>query len=260
MFVILALCLGLYIDYIHWGSFKNTYYQFYHHNLSSGTVGKMKYFGIDPWYYYITETTKQLAPVLSLFFCIGILFFWIRKKNDVFTWITIIPFIVLSYIGHKEIRYIFPLYIFAPFFVGYFFEKFTIKYIALSFKFLIIFSNIVFLLITSFTPANSKVAVYKYIYEEVPKNDKIYYSNENPYLVNNMEAFFYTSFLQDINNLENNKSKDETYWITTNNYEDLNILLQNNCLIKYSTYPKEIINLNQNWKRLKLNWYILRCN
>ena len=75
IFILAALSLGLFIDYINWGTFKNTYYQFYIHNLSSGVIGRMKYFGVDPWYYYFFEIVKQLAPLLSLFFLIGLIFF-----------------------------------------------------------------------------------------------------------------------------------------------------------------------------------------
>jgi GPI mannosyltransferase 3 len=258
-FVLTALLVGLYIDYINWGSFKNTYYQFYKHNLSSGEIGRMKYFGIDPWYYYFLEIIKQLAPPLSLFFLIGIIFYWIKNLNNVFTWVTLIAFLIFSYISHKEIRYIFPLYIFAPFFIAYFLDKFSIKYITGLIKVLIVLSNIIFLIITIFTPPNSKVGVYKYIFDNLRNEQKIFYIGENPYLVNNMEPFFYTKFLPKINKLENDLEKDGNKWIISNDYNSIKNNLQNKCKISYTTYPKKLIDLNENWKRLKLNWYIINC-
>ena len=260
-FVLLALSFGLYIDYLNWGSFKNTYYQFYLYNLGAGEVGRMKYFGVDPWYYYIIEIIKQLAPILSLFFFIGLVIFWLKNLKSIITWITFITLVVFSAIGHKEIRYIFPIYIFAPFFVAYFFENFSLKYFSLTLKYLVIISNIIFLLITLITPANSKVGVYKFIYDNVGKEEKVFYSDENPYLVNNMEAHFYTNFLPKIKkiNLKNKNLKDKNIWVTTNNYNDISILLEKNCIIEYTTYPRNIVNLNDNWKRLKLNWYVFYC-
>ncbi len=259
IFILLALSLGLFIDYVHWGSLKNTYYQFYFHNLSAGETGRMKYFGVDPWYYYIIEIIKQLAPVLSIFFLIGLVYFWINNIKNVFTWITLITLVIFSSIGHKEIRYIFPLYIFAPFFVAYFFEKFSIKFLSNFFKFMIILSNIIFLTITLVTPANSKVGVYNYIYKNINNQYKFYYVDENPYLVNNMEPFFYTSYLPKIENFAEKKGNNQ-FWITSNNYDSIKKFENKNCNIKYSTYPRSIINLNKNWKRLKINWYILFCN
>ena len=72
-----------------------------------------------------------------------------------------------------------------------------------------------------------------------------------------MEPFIYTKFLPPISELNNEITKKDI-WIVTNQY---NIItdLQNNCNIKYTTYPEAIFNLNDNWKRLNLNWYILYC-
>ena len=260
IFVLLALSLGLYIDYINWGSFKNTYYQFYYHNLTTGEMGKMKYFGVEPWYYYFFEIIKQLAPILSIFFLLGLLYFWIKNVKNVFTWITLFSFIIFSSIGHKEIRYIFPIYIFAPFFIAYLLEFFSNKYFLNVFKSLIIISNLVFLTLTLITPANAKVGVYKFLYENTNKNQNIFFSDQNPYLINNMEAYFYTNFLPKIEKIEKNEEIIDDIWVTSNNYNDISIFLKRGCAIKYSTYPKYIVDLNKNWKRLKLNWYILYCN
>ena len=75
-----------------------------------------------------------------------------------------------------------------------------------------------------------------------------------------MEAYFYTHFLPEIHNINNIVEKDNDLWITSNNYDEISEYLNQNCEIKYSTYPKNIINLNKNWKRLKLNWYVLYCD
>ena len=260
--VIFALSLGLYIDYINWGSYENTYLKFYIHNLSSGDgyeMNRMQSFGIDPWYYYFLEIVKQLAPILSLYFLAGLIYFWIKKPTNVLTWITLSTFIIFCLIPHKEIRYVFSIYIFAPFFIAYLFENFSIKYLSIASKYLIIVSNIVFLSITVMTPANGKVAVYKYIFENIQKDEEIYFTTENPYLVNNMEAKFYTHFIPKISKLDNVSKNVNNIWITTNNYIDIEFLLEQGCEIKHTTYPKKIINLNKNWKRLKLNWYILFC-
>ena len=245
IFILVALSLGLYIDYINWGSFKNTYYQFYYHNLTAGEMGKMKYFGVEPWYYYFIEIIKQLAPILSIFFLIGIIFFWISNYKNVITWMTVFAFVVFSAIGHKEIRYMFPIYIFAPFFIAYLIDRLRYIYIINIAKYLIILSNLIFLFLTLFTPANAKVGVYKFVYDNVKENEKIY---------------FYTHFLPEIDNIDNIIEKDNDLWITSNNYDEISEYLNQNCKIKYSTYPKNIINLNDNWKRLKLNWYVLYCD
>ena len=253
--ILLALGLGLYIDYINWGSYKNTYLQFYKFNLDE-TWGRLTDYGVEPWWYFFTETIAQLAPILSLFFVIGILIFWIKNPTNPITWVTFITVIIISMFSHKEIRYIFPVYIFAPFFVAYFFDKFDYKYFSNILKILVIFSNLLFLSLTLFVPPNSKVGVYKYIFDNIDSNN-IYYLGNNPYLVNNMQPFIYTKFLPPINELKDTTDKKDI-WVVSNKF-NLIEELPDNCLIKYTTYPELIFNLNDNWKRLNLNWYIINC-
>ena len=257
--IVITLSFGLYVDYINWGSFKNTYYQFYIHNLSPGEMGRMKYFGIDPWYFYFFEIIKQLAPLLSLFFLFGLIYFWLKKFNNIFTWITLFSFIIYTYIGHKEIRYMFSIYIFAPFFIAFLFEKISSKFILKFFKSLVIISNLIFLLITLITPANNKVSTYKFIYENIDDEQKIFFTNENPYLINNMEPFFYTHSLNKIMPINEKSVNEKSYWIVSNNYKNISINLENGCELRYSTYPKRLIEMSNNWKRFNLNWYIIYC-
>ena len=255
--VLLALSFGLFIDFINWGSFKNTYLQFYEYNL--GEHGRLNDFGIDPWWFFISETILQLAPFLSIFFVLGILTFWIKKPLNIITWISICTILIISSFGHKEIRYIFPIYIFAPFFILFLIEKYNYKYFSKIFIGLIIFSNLVFLSLTLFVPPNTKVGVYKFIYDNINNDEEIYFIEDNPYLINNMEPFFYTSFLPVIKKYQQDK-EIKNIWLISNKYKDVISLKKNNCKIKYTTYPQFIFNLNNNWKRLNLNWYILKCN
>ena len=253
--IITALLFGLFIDYINWGSFKNTYLQFYKFNL--GEHGRLNDYGIDPWWFFISETILQLAPLLSLIFVISIIIYWLTKPKNVFTWISLATIIIISSFGHKEIRYIFPIYFFAPFFIYFFIEKYEIKFLTNLIKTIVIISNILFLFLTLFVPPNSKVGVYKYIYENIDQNEKIYYIENNPYLINNMEPFFYTKFLPKIQEFDNNDKNNK--WIVTNKYQIIDTFKNKNCSTQYSTYPEMIFKLNENWKRLNLNWYILYC-
>ena len=261
--IILALFIGLYIDYINWGSFANTYLQFYKHNLSD--TGAFNVFGVQPWWYYFSTTIVELAPVLSLFFVISIIVFWIKQPKNIITWITLITVVALSLFGHKEIRYLFPVYLFAPLFISYFFETFPKIRFVKFYKTSIVISNLVFLILTLFTPANTKVGVYEFLYNNYNKGENVFYLKNNPYLINNMEPFFYTKFLPEIKELKKEYFSKRNLlinaWIVTNSYEDYKKVTRNNhrCKKEYSSYPEKIINLNKNWRRLKLNWYIIYC-
>ena len=116
--VILALSFGLYVDFLNWGFFTNTYWQFYDVNINRGW---MIAFGSKPWWYFIPAIAVEMAPILSLVFIIALIIFWIKKPLNIFTWLTLVTLIIISCFSHKEIRYTFPIYIFAPFFICYFF-------------------------------------------------------------------------------------------------------------------------------------------
>ena len=255
--IFICLGIGIAIDSYFWGFLTNTYYQFYKFNLSE-ELGRLNDFGIDPWYFYITEISKQLAPLLSIVFLAGLFLYWFKNKFDLISWLTLSTLILFSIIGHKEIRYIFPIYIFAPFFVSYLLDHIKNGYLLNFSKTIIIISNILFLVLTLFIPPNTKVGVYKFIFDNINNSEKIYYIDENPYQINNMEPYFYTKFLTPINAY--NASEENNYWIVTNNYNNIKKLDDQNCSKKYSTLPDIIFNINKNWKRLKLNWYIYYCD
>ena len=260
--ILIALGAGLIIDSIYWGFYTNTYLQFYNHNI---ILGRLNAFGTEPWWFYIPQIIIDLAPLLSLFFIFSLVLFWIKKTKSIFTWITLFTLIIISFIGHKETRYAFSIYIFAPLFISFFFENFKRLKFENFYKTIIIVSNIIFLILTLFTPANSKVDVYKFLFNNYSKNENVYYLGENPYMINDMEAMFYTHALPKIIKFDKNNLNSNTFpirsWIITNENDSYELLLKNkNCLKKYNTYPEKIINLNDNWKKHRLNWYIFFCS
>ena len=144
------------------------------------------------------------------------------------------------------------------FFLIYFFEKINNIKLKLTLLFLCIFSNTVFLLIVSLVPINGKVPIYKYLYYQDIKKEDIFYVGENPYLINEMEPFFYTHFIPKINELSEFSLRNNSY-IITNDYVSMeNIAAINKCKLVFSSYPL-ITNLNENWKKKKINWYINYC-
>ena len=185
--------------------------------------------------------------------------FWLKKPKNIFTWITFPTFIILSIIGHKEIRYMFPIYIFAPYFIAYLLNMLSFEKIKKSFQFLIIISNLVFLFLTLTFPANSKVGVYKFLYDNKKNISEVYFFGENPYQINNMEPFFYTNFLPKMSEYNESLIINNSFLLASNSFHKLKNNLNLKCELIYSTYPTKIINLNKNWSRLKLNWQIYNC-
>ena len=254
---ILAIFLGLYIDYINWGFFTNTYFQIYKIQIVYGRMGA---FGSEPWWYYIVTILKDLAPVFSLIFLISLMYFFYKNPRSIFTIMIIGTFLILSFFEHKETRFIFPIYIFAPFFLIYFFENIRnikVKYFLIN---LALFFNLIFLFIVIFFPINGKVSLYKFLFYQEFKYENIFYYGENPYQFNGMEPFFYTKFLPKLTPGNEMEFLDDAL-VVTNDY-DIHKKLENKkkCKVVYSTYPITFIELNDIWKKRKVNWYVNKCS
>ncbi len=252
---LLAIILGLYIDFINWGYFTNTYWQVFEVQILKG---RMAAFGAQPLWYYFEAILLELAPISSLFFMLSVILFSYRNIKSVFIWITLGTLIILMFFEHKEVRFFFPAYVFAPFFLMYFFDNiknYILKRILIS---LCLISNLVFLLIVSLVPINGKVPVYKYLYSLGKIEEQIFYVGENPYQMNEMEPFFYTSFIPKIKEIKNLKIKERSYIITNEYSKKITLDKYNNCRLVFSSYPL-LIELNENWKNKKLNWYVNLC-
>lgn len=254
----LAIILGICIDSLNWGFFTNTYYQLYKVQIAGGF---MSTFSIEPkpWWFYISVILLELAPIFSLFFFISFIYFFYKNPKSVFSWLILGTYIILTFFNHKETRFIFPVYIFAPFFLIYIFGKFKNLIVRNILINICVFVNLVFLIIISSFPLNGKVALYKFLYYQKYSYQNIYYYGENPYQMNKLEPFFYTSFLPEIEEGHKYEFKTKSL-IITNNYDHQNIILSNiSCNNIYSTYPKIILDLNSNWKNKKMNWYVNYC-
>ena len=258
--VSVAMIFGALVDIFSYKYFTISYYNFFYWNI---IWGRMADFGHQPWWFYPSSILLDLAPLVSVYFVLGLIFYWLKKPLSMFTWLTIFTIFIISLFSHKEIRYVFPIYIFAPFFIIYLFEYFKGSVWVNPSKYLVIFSNIIFLLLTLFTPANGKIAVLKYINTQTIEENDLFYLDINPYLINEMEPFFYTHALPSISKYQKNievSSDLHKGWFVTNNYNKFKLLSsEQNCKKKYNTFPENLINLNPNWKNLKLNWYVLYC-
>jgi phosphatidylinositol glycan class B len=98
--------IGLFIDSWFYNSITITPYNYFYKNIVESVSSN---YGVSPWYYYIYEIIYSPYLFVGLPLCFALVFFFIKKTRNRYTWI-LIPFILVhSFIGHKEIRFLFPL-------------------------------------------------------------------------------------------------------------------------------------------------------
>ncbi len=253
LIVICILIFGLVFDYFGYGNFNNTYYNYYHANF----VEKwFESFGKDPWWYYFKLIILNFFPPISLIIIISFGFFWFKNFNNLFTYISLPVFIIISLLSHKELRFLFPILIFSPFLLSYLISNTGIFFAKTFIISTIVFFNFIFIILL-FIPATEEARIYKFLYDN-NSNKKIFYYDENPYLIDGLEPRFYTSFLPKISKYKEIDNVSNYFLIVRNNkfYEE--IINKKNCNLSYSIYP-DIINLNKNWRDRKFNWYVISC-
>jgi len=253
--IILVLIFGLVFDTFGYQKINITYYNYFHANFISGMLD---FFGKEPWWFYFIEIPKSFFPPIGILFLISFIYLIYKKFNNLIIFISFFYLLVFVIIGHKELRFLFPLLFFSPFFICFFLDSLIKSKFVYLIKVLLVFFNLIFLIIFSIIPATEQVGLYKYIYENKNELTNIYYEDDNPYLIAGLNPKLYTHYLPEITKLNNLNVNDKFYLITRKQ-----LIIQSfshfKCLKKYSVYP-DFIYINPNWKKHKFNWYLFYCN
>jgi GPI mannosyltransferase 3 len=75
-------------------------------NIVQGVAAK---FSTEPWYAYVFLPVANVCGPAAAFVLLGTFAFWLRHPKHLLTWLTFPSFVLLSCLGHKEERFLFPL-------------------------------------------------------------------------------------------------------------------------------------------------------
>jgi len=264
---LIVIGLGVLLDSWFYDEFTISFWNYFDVNILQDKAAS---FGVDPWYFYFMNFFNNAVPPFSLLFIIAFIGFVIFKPKSAVTW-SVLPFLLIHLlIGHKELRFLFPMVGFIPFIVVSFLQIIQMEknINILSNKFFKIFMylfflvNIVLVVVVSFRSTSSKIALFRKIYlrSEAPVN--LYYINSNPYESNN-DIYFYRrknlnlipikSFVDIPKNSENKLALVE--------YGKQSNIIPNHCSIIYSSYPEWVKYFNfNNWIERSGGWKLYEVN
>lgn len=169
---------GLICDYWFYGEWVISAYHYFYQNLIEN---KAAGFGVSPVWFYAMNTPLFVFPLFGIVIVPCLIIFMIKYPKHMFTWI-LLPFIIIHHIiGHKEMRFLFPIAPFLPFIIIAVFEKWKwMKKIQfLKYPFWVI--NILALFIMSAKPAYDNVGIFKYLYRKVDNQPVYFISKQNPF-------------------------------------------------------------------------------
>ncbi len=190
---IIAIGVGVLIDHWFYGKWVFTPFNYFDVNI---VHNKAASFGVEPWWYYITTFLQvagiPISAVLLLLFVLGVR----RNQASVFSFIVICFVAGHMAVGHKEMRFLYP--------VSFAFIYLVVNGIdqaaqnvkkhkgyIIGLRTLIVV-NIGMLVFKMCTPAEEAVNYYKFMYRFAADNKtNIVYADRSPYNIAELELNYY---------------------------------------------------------------------
>ena len=261
--VMFFIGIGILIDRWYYGSWTLTTWNYFNQNILQNRVSD---FGIHPWWYYIGQTFIQGIPPFSIVYIASFVLVFIYRRKDLLTW-TLLPFLLIHFIiGHKEIRFMFPVIGFLPIMIIKSLEIIQTKWsivfpdnrLVRIFAKLFWVVNIIFLGIVAFSPADGQISLYKKLYTDYKTPSTLFYIENNPYhRVLDINYYKRPNLdivkLGSVQNIEYNTNRKVLF--VTKDQNAANEII--NKELVYSTYPGwiKVLNFN-NWMSRTNCWYV----
>jgi phosphatidylinositol glycan class B len=191
---LLSIGFASFLDFLFYGNWVFTPYIYFYQNIVNKVAAG---FGISPWYWYFTQTVEQLIPPFSLLVIAGCILLLYQRAYRLIGYALFFFVMGHSMVGHKELRFIFPMLFFAPLAAVLAWqwvyerlkqERNKRRWTALARMFIAV--NAVALLIIMFKPAHELANVYKIMYQ-LPAGSTMYYEHRNPFMSGTNQATFY---------------------------------------------------------------------
>lgn len=267
--LILGICcsvaIGVVADYFYYEEWTFTYWNYLNQNI---ILDKASGFGTQPWWYYITESFLVGIPPFSLVFILSFFAIFVIKPKSILTW-TFLPFLIVhSIIGHKEVRFLFPILGFIPLFVieaidilqnlikGKDILK-TRLYRITKVGLIVVYFGA--LIVIAFKPAESNVNLYNAIYNGYSQSAYFISIGENPYLGSTELKFYQRKNLEVFQIIEfegvYQYQNGVKLFVTAD--KDLIADLDKNQKLVYTALPEWVKNFNfNNWVERTKFWRV----
>jgi len=258
---IFIVLLGILIDSWFYGEWTLTTWNYFVQFISEDKVSD---FGVDPWWWYITKTIESGIPPISLLIVAAVLVVTIFKPKSPVIWSILPSILIHSIIGHKELRFLFPLILFLPIIIiqgievlqnRYYQNLSSNKYMKGFMKF-VFCVNAALLLVVMLKPADSQISLYHKLYKSYHNSAVLYYTENNPYH-RVMDVYFYKRKnlsikpIASIDSIPEGKNK-----LVVMEHRDKSNNPRLGQLI-YATYPDWVLKFNfNNWQDRTHAWYI----
>lgn len=187
---------GILIDRWFYGRWVLTSWNYYEQNM---VLGKAAGFGTSPWWYYLEQTLVNAFPPLSILLILGVILYFIFFPRDWITWM-FVPFLLAHFlIGHKEIRFLFPIIGFLPVMVIRAADRLLQQWnyamldnrgfrISVKVAWAL---NLFMVAILMFRPADDAMPLYRQLWTDYSGKARLCFTDDNPYHRARVDIHFY---------------------------------------------------------------------
>lgn len=250
-----GVSIGLIADFWGYETMTFTPWNYLYQNL---VLDKISQFGVSPFYSYFVWVFNDLTPVWAIIFIISFLRLLLFDRSHWVLW-SVTPFLFLHFfIGHKELRFLYPVVPLLLFSAAQFFPEREVTRMPIK-KYLYkstVWVNSLLLAFVFFKPAYTPLGFYKYIYDNKYSNIKVFKNKQGA--VPKLEMLFYKREALNLTP-ESSLPKEGLYFTTR--YRELDQFRKSNCETLYSTYPEWLFNYNYfNWLERSSIWILTKCH
>ena len=190
---LLALAIGMAADHWFYGDFVVTQWRYFQSNVLQGKAAE---FGVSPWWFYFPAFIMAAMPPISLVL-LGLAGLGIyRKPRHVLTW-AFIPFVLAHVlVGHKELRFLFPmlfpfLWLAATGWTEWSARAVVGRMVTAGLR-VCVAINLLALVFVSTRARQQAVACWRFLYDDSRNRDvKLYAEGSSPYQVGILRPHFY---------------------------------------------------------------------
>ncbi|WP_164848441.1 hypothetical protein [Halobacteriovorax sp. HLS] len=251
-FILLGVLIGFGFDYLGYGELTLTPLNYLKENLIED---KISGFGVMPWWGYIKLSLKSLH-LFSLPLLVVSCVYIYKKRSSFASWV-FIPFLIFhSSIGHKELRFIYPLLFLTLFMLFHFID--AKKYHKVLKTFFVI--NFIFLIGVCFKPAYTPLKFYQFLYNFKSNEQlKLYTFKDRKGVYPDLEMLVYKRPKTQL--IQSDQINENEFYTFTTKYSDFELInTKYKCSQLYISYPSWVLKFNPfNWRDRSNIWALSSC-
>lgn len=235
--VAFSLCTA--IDSLAYGELVFTPWNYFYENI---VLDQASRFGRSPWFDYLKQVFNRSFMPIGLMIIISVFYFWRKNLKHPLTWMTLSFVLIHQLVSHKELRFLFPLTFFVPYFLTYCYSNFS--QLVANYKKIghtLVTLNFLLLIVYTVKPLHPSYNLYRYLYQHEIKS--VYFQKaHHPFRLADLPTSYFKRPYLETKSLEETTPPNEQHFVFNPHGRYLEQYLTNeNCTLAYSSYPQFVV-------------------